>query len=448
MSPVNLEAGSPTPNMPARKQPEDYRDLATARGLIWRDKVAPGTRNLTPWRCRAEGHVFERTYNLVQALKGCPICSGRLRKTPADYHALAEERGMRWLGPKVSTTNDLTEWQCVQGHRFTSRYTSLQQGFGCAICSNRVRKSARDYRALARAHRLTWLEKRPPLTRQKTLWRCAQGHRFTATYNTLQQGHGCPTCAGNRPPTAADFRRAGQLHDLVWLGPLVANRRAKSRWRCANGHVWETALNTVADGQGCPRCRPPRRDDSDYRALARRRGLTWLGPLPATVTEKTKWRCAQGHTFATRYDLIRRGSGCPQCAGHLRKTDADYRAMGRERKLTWLGPSVARTAQKTRWRCRRGHVFAAPYNTLRAGHGCPTCAGNARKTAADYRALARARKLRWIGPEVPRSVSLKSLWACSLGHRWATRYNSIQQGSGCPECQGRRPQPIPSGRRR
>lgn len=433
--------------MPSAKRPPDYRNLAAARGLVWLGKVAPGTRHLTPWRCRAQGHVFERTYNLVQALKGCPICSGRVRKTPADYHALAKERGMRWIGTAAPTTNDLTDWQCAQGHRFTSRYTSLQQGVGCAICSSRVRKTAEDYQALARARRLSWLAKRAPMTRHKTAWSCAHGHRFTASYNTIQQGHGCPTCAGNRPPTAAAFRRAGKTHNLVWLGPLVTRRSARTRWRCVNGHIWETCLSTVANSQGCPRCRPPRRGAADYRVLAERHRLTWLGPLPDTVTQKTQWQCTQGHTFSTRYDLIRRGSGCPVCAGHLRKTDADYRAMARTRKLTWLGPAVRRTAQKTRWRCRRGHVFASPYNTLREGHGCPTCAGNARKTAADYRALARARKLRWIGPEAPRSVGSKSVWECSLGHRWATRYNSIQQGSGCPECQGRRPRPIPVSRR-
>jgi hypothetical protein len=31
-------------------------------------------------------------------------------------------------------------------------------------------------------------------------------------------------------------------------------------------------------------------------------------------------------------------------------------------------------------------------------------------------------------------VAVKTTWECSLGHRWQQRYNTIQQGSGCPEC--------------
>lgn len=420
--------------MPARKTPEDYHQLAAARGLVWLGKAAPGTQRPTTWRCRDRHHVFARTYNRILTLRGCPLCSGRVRKTPDDYAALARLHGLTWLGPEVDTTRERTQWRCAAGHVFESRYSSIQQGSGCPRCSGKAAHTAADFHVLARARRLTWLGSEPVPTRIKTTWRCPRGHAFAATFNSVQSGHGCPQCAGNARRSAADFRRVGRSQGLTWLGPLPEQVRLATRWKCAQGHVWSAPLSTVLRGHGCLACRAPRRSTAAYEALARRRRLTWLGPLPETVLGRTRWRCQAGHEFETRYALLQRGSGCPRCSGHGARTTDDYRDLARLRKLKWLGPEVASTGDKTQWQCRRQHRFWATYNSVRGGHGCAVCAGNARKVAADYHALARLRNFKWIGSALPRAVSVKTTWACSLGHRWSARYNSIQQGSGCPTC--------------
>ena len=481
--------------MPRRKVPRDYRALARSRGLIWLGTEPPGTQRLTTWRCRKHGHVFERTYNRILAIQGCSICSGRVSKTPADYHALAHERGFRWLGPTVATTRVNTRWRCAQGHTFTARYSTIQQGSGCPHCGRRAPKDRADYETLARRRRLTWLGPLPATIRFKTRWRCSKGHGFPATYNTIQQGHGCPTCAGNRPPTAADYRQAGRAQGLTWIGPPGANRRARSRWRCRHGHIWETVLGTVERGHGCPWCRVTvRKTETDFRALARERRLTWLGKRAVKTSEKTTWRCSKGHFFDTTYSILLQGSGCPTCAGHGRKTPADFRAVAKNLRLTWLGPEVESTTEKTSWQCAAGHRFQSTYAAVRSGHGCRICAGNAprtaadyrragrrrgitwlgplgantavktrwrcrkghlwvttlavivnghqcprclgraRKTEADYRALARRREITWIGPTLPRNTMTPTLWECARGHRWRQRFQSVQQGSGCPTC--------------
>ncbi len=95
--------------MPAAKTPEDYHALAAARGLEWLGTTPPGTLRPTTWRCRAEGHVFARTYNRIQAIQRCPHCVGRVRKAPADYHRLAQAHHLTWLGPDVATTRAATQ---------------------------------------------------------------------------------------------------------------------------------------------------------------------------------------------------------------------------------------------------------------------------------------------------------------------------------------------------
>ena len=53
------------------------------------------------------GHEFESRYNDINNGIGCPHCSGKARKTVADYHNLAKKRGFRWLGPKVPNTKSI-----------------------------------------------------------------------------------------------------------------------------------------------------------------------------------------------------------------------------------------------------------------------------------------------------------------------------------------------------
>jgi hypothetical protein len=53
------------------------------------------------------------------------------KKMPADYHALAEKRDFRWLGPEVPNAATKTGWECHQGHRWETTYSSIQQGTGC-----------------------------------------------------------------------------------------------------------------------------------------------------------------------------------------------------------------------------------------------------------------------------------------------------------------------------
>jgi very-short-patch-repair endonuclease len=61
-------------------------------------------------------------------------------KTPDDYHALAEERGYRWLGPEVPNVRTKTNWECEKGHRWEAVYANVKHaGSGCPICVDVVK---------------------------------------------------------------------------------------------------------------------------------------------------------------------------------------------------------------------------------------------------------------------------------------------------------------------
>ena len=416
--------------MAKKKTPADYHALAGERGFRWLGPEVPNTATKTLWECQ-HGHRWEARYNSVRRGSGCPVCAGNAPKTPADYHALARASGFRWMGPEASNCNAKTWWECGRGHQWQANYGHIQQGRGCPFCSHRVPKTAADYRALAKERGLRWLGPPVPNVGTNTGWECVEGHHWLASYNNIQQGHGCPVCYGNAPKTPADYHALARERGFRWVGPEVPNVHTKTGWECEKGHRWQAPYSAL---HGCPVCagnapKTPR----DYHALARERGLRWLGPEAANTSTKTWWECKDGHQWEADYRRVQRGDGCPICYGNAPKSPEDYHSLAAQRGLRWVGPEVSNTAIKTCWECEHSHQWEATYHNILRESGCPFCAGLAPKTAEDYRALASERGFRWLGPEVP-NVLTKTWWECEQGHRWEAVYSSIRAGTGCPIC--------------
>ncbi len=116
-------------------------------------------------------------------------------------------------------------------------------------------KTERDYYDLAEARGFEWLGPVVNSIRTKTSWRCSQGHRWMARYDSLKYGRrsGCPTCYGNAPLAEKDFQALAKKRGFKWLGPAV-NNRTKTRWECGQGHRWMAKYNNISNGSGCPVC--------------------------------------------------------------------------------------------------------------------------------------------------------------------------------------------------
>lgn len=183
---------------------------------------------------------------------------------------------------------------------------------------------------------------------------------------------------------------------------------------------------------------PKRKIAKDYYAIAQKRNFKWLGPTVLNVYAKTGWECDNGHQWATCYNKLQRGSGCPVCAikkraDSHRKKPKDYHVLANEYGFRWLGPKVLGTHINTNWECGRGHQWGACYSNIKQGYGCPHCAGNVQKAPEDYHALAKEWGFKWLGPTVF-NANTKTTWECHLGHQWESIYNSISHGYGCPYC--------------
>jgi predicted nucleic acid-binding Zn-ribbon protein len=263
--------------MSKRKEPADYRAVAASRKAVWLGPMVPHAHAHTWWKCLVCGRRWRAVYNKLEQGSGCPDCGirrrGRSRRLPPEaYHALAAEKGIRWVGPDPGSVTCRTEWECAKGHRWATPYAQIRSGSGCHEC-----------------------------TRQEHRERCAAGRHDAAAYHA-----------------------AGGRAGLDWLGPEVADANRKTQWRCRTcGRVRAGSYAQVCRG-GCPRCRMDRRNErmrvpaEQYEALAQKRDFTWLGPRPARRTQRTRWRCPRGHEWETSYRSISdRGSNCHVCEGRV-----------------------------------------------------------------------------------------------------------------------------------
>lgn len=138
---------------------QDYQSLAASCGFSC---VTQGRNNhaKSSWQCSV-GHQWEASYTQLRATgSGCPACYQlvnrpaqieRSRKRPTDYHAMAEARGLQWLGPETLNVKTKTQWLCGIGHLWMGSYGDLQVGQGCPKCVDIVNghKVSKPQRALA-----------------------------------------------------------------------------------------------------------------------------------------------------------------------------------------------------------------------------------------------------------------------------------------------------------
>lgn len=250
---------------------------------------------------------------------------------------------------------------------------------------------------------------------------------------------------GSRHITPQDYNHLATLRGFELIGNVPRTVNDKTLWRCAHNHEWVTTYHELRRGRGCPKCGKQsmadkaRKNSSDYHALATANAIEWLGPEVERINHLTRWRCAKGHEFESRYNAIQQGHGCRFCMVDFlsdlkRHSPEDYHALASKRGFVWLGPDPLGSHNHTYWRADCGHEWAASYLAILHGNGCGYCSKTARKTAGDYADLARNRGLFWLGPMVEHT-KIKTAWQCAKGHTFQAKYNSVHNRGSCPICQ-------------
>ncbi|SDE47099.1 hypothetical protein SAMN05421548_15311 [Paraburkholderia lycopersici] len=173
------------------------------------------------------------------------------------------------------------------------------------------------------------------------------------------------------------------------------------------------------------------------RALAARHGGQCLSNEYAGPTGKLHWRCAAGHEWITSHARVRNGIWCAACTKQERRVErlGEMRALATGRGGECLSDAYGTSAQPLRWRCKRGHAWAASPANIKGGSWCPVCARAERSnhTIGEMHEIARERGGRCLSDAYV-NVTTKLEWECARGHVWSTSPMAVLAGCWCPAC--------------
>jgi hypothetical protein len=86
------------------------------------------------------------------------------------------------------------------------------------------------------------------------------------------------------------------------------------------------------------------------------------------------------------------------------------------------------------WECGAGHRWLAVAHAIRQGHWCKRCAdARLRHPLHEVQEVALFRGGKLVSERYGNSQQ-KLEWECAHGHRWQASFNSVKQGSWCPQC--------------
>lgn len=176
------------------------------------------------------------------------------------------------------------------------------------------------------------------------------------------------------------------------------------------------------------------------KSLAQQRGGECLSTGYVNTKTKMKWRCAEGHQWETTYGSIKSGRWCPHCTGHARVTIDKCNQLAEDRGGKCISMFYTNKANM-KWRCAKGHVWETMYGNIKSGCWCPHCTGHARVTIDICNQLAEDRGGKCISNQY-QNCDNHMLWRCADGHEWSAKWNNIKTGHWCPTCSSGRSERI------
>jgi hypothetical protein len=289
-----------------------FNDIkATHPGLAeeangWDPEENSAGSNITKeWKCPRGHFYFATIYDRTYLSRGCDYCENRkvlhgFNDLKSNYPQISKE-AFGWF-PEQELVDQVksVKWICFLGHIWTASIKDRQSGAKCHFCSGRkVLIGFNDVKTLypdvaAEAYKWNPQEFTGGSNKQVE-WLCPQGHIWIdVIYDRALLGSGCHICSGRK--LLVGYNDLGTTHPEIasqadgWdTTTLTYGSNQVRKWRCEEGHSWNTEVASRTAGRGCPSCAKygysPEKDGYLYFL----RHLDW-GMLQIGITNDAKER--------------------------------------------------------------------------------------------------------------------------------------------------------------
>ncbi len=311
-------------------------------------------------------------------------------------------------------------------------------------------------------------DKVPFFTKNKLIWVCSKGHKFTAIpRNLLSRKTVCDLCrSSDEGLNLKEYCISKGKDKLLSMylesnicSPDEINADSKEivKWRCENGHEFSASPSVMIKRvRLCLLCN--KSNVSSFVDYCKSNGKEFLlsmycvdndipvEKLSASDKRLFKWKCEQGHiSTASVYDMRRRNRYfCPKCKSSIAEMYPQYAKYWDEDENKVSAKDVPATyiaSHCYHWKCPNGHKWSRKIQMdIPEERFCPICYKKSRLLINAYPEVAKIWDRQQNKAELSEitigNSSLKVYWKCSeCGKIFCkTVKRQIPYGSLCSDC--------------
>lgn len=212
----------------------------------------------------------------------------------------------------------------------------------------------------------------------------------------------------------------------------------KLKIRCKDGHVWEARpFNLINRKSWCPYCCGRGKDNIEtFKKIAIEKNGECLSTEYINCRTKLKFKCNDGHVWETLPRTIKYSkSWCPICSGHIKLDINEAQEIAKHNGGKCISPIYTNANTNLLWECKHGHIWLANINRIKNSNDwCPICSKNKKLTIEEMQKIAIERNGKCISEKYINS-NTKLLWECKFGHQWMAKPRQIKNlNRWCPIC--------------
>ena len=403
------------------------------------------------WQC-IEGHIWMADPDHIIQKKWCPICAKRngglkRRLKIEEMHELAKKYGGKCLSTEYHGNHISLKWQCSEGHIWEAMPSHIKHsGSWCPICVGHKPLTIEDLIINATAKGGKCLSSEYLGNATKLHWQCKEGHTWWAAPRDIRAGRWCLQCSGNAPHTLDDAKELAIKRGGECLSTEYQNSKDKLKWKCCEGHVWETDWSHVNRGHWCPTC---------GTTLSENICRGWFKAIFGVEFKKIR------PAWLINLETLKR----MELDGFNADMKLAFEYQGEQHTHPLYGEEILRKLkQRDKWKktiCTRNHVtlIEIPYNVTYEDMGnyiVQECKKKGISTNVDVSTInyldfdvfskKRLAEMQQLAikrgglclSNIYHSTDKKMKWQCKHGHEWEARPRTIVNGHWCPYCSGRK----------
>jgi hypothetical protein len=206
--------------------------------------------------------------------------------------------------------------------------------------------------------------------------------------------------------TLAQYKEQINNEDVICIAEVYTNAHTQILHQCKNNssHKWPAAPTHIKRGKGCPYCAGNIKLTLDeYKEQIKDRGVTCTAGEYLGTHKPIMHQCKNnsGHKWLISPSHVKHGCGCPYCAGSVKLTLEEYKEQIKNKNAVCVAEKYYGTDVPIMHQCRKNpnHKWLVSPNSFKQGHGCPHCAGNVKPTIDQYKEQIKSKDVICVAEE-------------------------------------------------